>query len=193
MQLCRMRKLSLPIAALISLAIIAVTATVLYMYGRALICPCGFVKLFWWGPRGDLQESQHLLDIYSATHALHGILLYFVIWLIGRGRVPAAVGLIVAMLLESGWELWENSNSIIDRYNKAGVVYAGDSIINSVGDLLMMMLGFLIAATAPAWVSVLILIATEVGLALLIRDNLLLNIINLIHPIDWISKWQELR
>jgi hypothetical protein len=176
-----------------SLAIIAVTAAILHMYGRSLICPCGFVKLFWWGPRGDLQESQHLLDIYSATHMLHGILLYFLIWLIGRGRVPPAAGLIIAVLLESGWELWENSNYLIDRYNKAGVVYAGDSIINSVGDLLVMMLGFLIAATAPIWVSVLILVGTEVGLALLIRDNLLLNIINLIHPIDWISKWQELR
>ena len=105
----------------------------------------------------------------------------------------AAAGLIIAVLLESGWELWENSNYLIDRYNKAGVVYAGDSIINSVGDLLVMMLGFLIAATAPAWVSVLILFGTEVGLALLIRDNLLLNIINLIRPIEWISKWQELR
>ena len=113
--------------------------------------------------------------------------------LIGQGRVPAAAGLIIAVLLESGWELWENSNHLIDRYNKAGVVYAGDSIINSVGDLLVMMLGFLIAATAPAWVSVLILFGTEVGLALLIRDNLLLNIINLIRPIEWISKWQELR
>jgi len=114
MQLCRMRKLSLPIAALISLAIIAVTAAILYMYGRAPICPCGFVKLFWWGPRGALQESQHVLDIYSATHVLHGILLYFVIWLVGRGRVPAAAGLIIAVALESGWELWENSNYLID-------------------------------------------------------------------------------
>ena len=73
----------------------------------------------------------------------------------------------------------------------AGYDYSGDSIINSVADIVAMMTGFLIASRVPAWVSVLLLIATEVVVAILIRDNLLLNILNLIHPIGWITKWQE--
>ena len=99
--------------------------------------------------------------------------------------------LVIAVLLESGWELFENSNYLVERYRAAGVDYSGDSIVNSIGDIVAMMTGFLIASRVPAWVSVVLLIATEVIVAMLIRDNLLLNIINLIHPIAWITKWQE--
>ena len=88
-------------------------------------------------------------------------------------------------------ELFENSSYIINRYQAADVVYNGDSIINSLGDIVSMMAGFLFAARVPAWVSVLLLIGTELGDLALIRDNLTLNILNLIHPIDWITKWQE--
>jgi hypothetical protein len=149
------------------------------------------VKLWWWGEKGALEESQHIFDIYATSHALHGLIFYFLLWLICRGHLSVWARLVIAVLLESGWELFENSNYLVERYRAAGVDYSGDSIVNSIGDIVAMMTGFLIASRVPAWVSVVLLIATEVIVAMLIRDNLLLNIINLIHPIAWITKWQE--
>lgn len=191
MQLSRMRRLTFASASLISLGIIAVTAAMHYWAGRAPICKCGYVKLWWWGEKGAAEESQHIFDIYATSHVLHGLIFYFLLWLISRGHLSVWARLVIAVLLESGWELFENSNYLVARYRAAGVDYSGDSIINSVADIVAMMVGFLIASRVPAWVSVLLLIATEVVVAILIRDNLLLNIINVIHPIAWITKWQE--
>jgi hypothetical protein len=185
------RRLTFASASLISLFIILVTAAIHYAAGRPLICKCGYVKLFWWGPRGASGESQHFLDIYATSHVLHGILFYFFLWLVCRGHLSVWARLVIAVLLESGWELLENSSYMIGRYQSADVAYSGDTIINSVGDMLSMMVGFLIAARVPAWVSVLMLIGLELGVLALIRDNLTLNILNLIHPVEWITKWQE--
>jgi uncharacterized protein DUF2585 len=186
-----MRRLTFATSSLISLAIIGATAAILYASGRAPICKCGFVKLWWWGPKGTAEESQHFLDIYSTSHVLHGLIFYFLLQLISRGHLSVWARLVLAVLLESGWELFENSGFIIQRYQAADVVYNGDSIINSVGDIVSMAVGFLIAARVPAWVSILLLIGTELGDLALIRDNLTLNILNLIHPVEWITKWQE--
>ena len=185
-----MRRLTFASASLISLGIIAVTAAIHYWAGRALICKCGYVKLWWWGEKGAPEESQHIFDIYATSHVLHGIIFYFLLWLISRGHLSMWARLVIAVLLESGWELYENSNYLIKRYQAAGYDYTGDSIINSIADIVAMVVGFLIASRLPAWVSVLLLIATEVIVAMLIRDNLLLNIISLVHPIEWITKWQ---
>jgi hypothetical protein len=68
--------------------------------------------------------------------------------------------------------------------------YAGDSILNSVSDIGMMALGFFLAWRLPVWATVTILVAMEVGCALWIRDNLTLNVIMLIHPIEAIKHWQ---
>jgi len=191
MQSWRMRRLTFTSASLISLGIIAVTAAIHYWAGRTPICKCGYVKLWWWGEKGAPEESQHIFDIYATSHVLHGLIFYFLLWLISRGHLSVWARLVIAVLVESGWELYENSNYLINRYRLAGYDYSGDSIINSVADIVSMVTGFLIASRVPAWVSVLLLIATEVIVAILIRDNLLLNIINLIHPIAWITKWQE--
>ena len=185
-----MRRLTFASASLISLGIIAATAAIHFWAGRSPICKCGFVKLWWWGEKAAPQESQHILDIYATSHVLHGIIFYFVLWLISRGHLSMWARLVIAVLLEAGWELFENSNYLINRYRAQGVDYSGDSIINSVADIVAMMVGFLIASRLPPWVSVLLLIATEVIVAMLIRDNLLLNIITLTYPIEWITKWQ---
>jgi hypothetical protein len=191
MQSSRMSRLTFASASLISLVIIAGTAAAHYWAGRTLICKCGYVKLWWWGEKGAAEESQHLLDIYTLSHVLHGLIFFFVIWLIFRGRISVWAGLVLAVILESGWELYENSNYLIARYRAAGYDYSGDSIVNSVADILAMAVGYAFAALVPWWVSLLLLVGVEVGMAALIRDNLLLNIIGLIKPIPWISKWQD--
>ncbi len=168
-----MRKLTLPIALLISLGIVALAAATLYAMGRDPICKCGYVSFF--GPT----DSQHLFDAYSFTHVLHGPLFYLLIWLIDRGRLSVAKRLIIAVFLEAGWEIIENTRFIINRYQEAAD-YNGDTIINSVGDLLAMTAGFLITASLPAWVTAILFVAAEVALFVLIRDSLILSFIGLV-------------
>jgi hypothetical protein len=182
-------RLSLPKALLISLGIVLVAALVLYAMGRAPVCPCPF-KL--WVGRGQPEQSQHFLDWYSYTHVLHGVVFYFLLTVILRGRLSVAARLVIATLIEGGWEIFENTPFIINRYRTTTIShdYYGDTIVNSVGDILSMIVGFLIAARLPVWVTIFLFIASEVLLFLLLRDNLLLNVIMLIYPMEWIRQLQ---
>lgn len=185
-------RLSLPVALLVSLGIVAAIAALMFWMGRLPICKCGYIKL-WHGGRGDSEISQHLADWYTYSHVLHGVIFYFLLWFVFRGRLSVAARLVLATLIEGAWELFENTPFIINRYRSQTISrdYFGDTIINTVGDMLAMIVGFLIAARLPAWVTVFLLIATELVLLYLIRDNLLLNIIMLIYPLEWIKQWQS--
>ena len=184
-------RLSLPVALLIALGIVVALAALMFWMGRLPICKCGYIKL-WHGGRGDSEISQHLTDWYTYSHLLHGVIFYCVLWFVFRGRLSVAARLVIATLIEGAWEIFENTPFIINRYRTQTVSrdYFGDSIVNSVADILAMIVGFLLAARLPAWVTVFLLVATEVVLLYLIRDNLLLNIIMLVYPLDWIRQWQ---
>jgi uncharacterized protein DUF2585 len=182
-------RLSLPVALLISLALVLVTAGVLYLMGRAPVCPCPF-KL--WVGKDQPEQSQHLLDWYTYTHVLHGLVFYFLLTVIFRGRLSVAARLVIATLIECAWEVFENTPMVINRYRTATIAhdYYGDTIVNSVADIIAMMGGFLLAARLPAWVTVFLFVAAEVLLFVLLRDNLLLNVIMLIYPMEWIRQLQ---
>jgi hypothetical protein len=184
-------RLTLPMALLLSLAMVVVTAGILLWMGRIPICECGYVKL-WHGGRDDAQVSQHVADWYTYSHVLHGVIFYFLLWAIFRGRLSVAARLAIAVFIECAWEVFENSAFIINRYRTQTVSrdYLGDTVINSAADIVAMIVGFFLSARLPVWVTVLLVIATEVVLLYLIRDNLLLNIIMLIYPLDWIRQWQ---
>ena len=170
--------------------IVAAAASIELAMGRVPICKCGYVKL-WHGVVASSENSQHLTDWYSLTHVIHGILFYGLLWVAGR-RVPIGLRLIAAVVLEAAWEVVENTPFVINRYRAATIAldYYGDSIINSLADIAAMMLGFWIARRAPVWVSLGVFIAVEVALAVMIRDNLTLNILMLIHPFELVKRWQ---
>jgi hypothetical protein len=173
-------------------AIIAFMAIILHLEGRLTICQCGYVKL-WHGLVVSSENSQHLFDWYTFTHILHGLIWYLLLWLIDRKkRLSFTTKLLLATGIEAGWEILENSDFIINRYRSATISldYFGDSIINSIGDVIAMIIGFVYAAKTKLWWSIIAYIILEIILLLVIRDNLTLNIIMLIHPIDAIKVWQ---
>jgi hypothetical protein len=170
--------------------IVAVAAAIELAMGRHPICTCGSIDL-WVGARDSPKTSQMLADWYSLSHVVHGLLFYAALWLLFR-RSPIEWRFLAALLVEAGWEVIENTPFVIDRYREttAALGYSGDSVLNSVSDMLMMCGGFLLARKLPPWASVILLVALELLPLFVIRDNLALNVWNLLAPNPQVAAWQ---
>jgi hypothetical protein len=155
------------------------------------ICTCGYIKL-WEGGVNTSGNSQHLSDWYTPSHIIHGFIFYGIAHLLLRGK-PIAARLLLALVIESGWEILENSPIIINRYRAATISldYYGDSILNSAMDAVFMVIGFFFASRAPAALTIAIAIFFEIFTGYMIRDNLTLNVLMLIWPVEAIKTWQS--
>jgi hypothetical protein len=179
-----------------ALAIVAsfvAAAILLRLEGRLWICSCGNLQV-WAGKVCSSDNSQHFLDPYSFTHVLHGFLFFWLIaWL--APRLKASWQLALAVAVEALWEAFENTNFIIDRYRSttAALGYNGDTVVNSLGDTLCCLVGFMIARRLGLRRSLIAFAALELVLIVWIRDSLLLEILMLVFPIDSIRAFQMCR
>ena len=175
---------------IIFMTVLALTGGLELWMGRSPLGPDG--RFGWWaGNIWSSENSQRVADPYSFSHLVHGMMFYGFLWLAAR-KLPVRHRFLIALSLEAGWELLENSPLIINRYREATIAlgYTGDSVLNSLSDILMMTLGFLFASRMPIRLTVAAIVLMEVGCAWWVRDNLTLNVIMLVHPVDAIKAWQ---
>ncbi|MBC8013812.1 MAG: DUF2585 domain-containing protein [Methyloceanibacter sp.] len=188
----RPMKLSPTHIALVA-GIAAAAALALYLMGHPLICKCGYVKL-WHFDVQSAENSQHLIDWYTPSHIIHGFLFYWLLWLASRW-VPLSFGtrLVLAVAIEAAWEVVENTDFVINHYREMTISldYYGDSVINSASDILFMVLGYFLAARLPVWLTVVIALALELFIGAMIRDDLTLNVLMFLWPLDSVLQWQQ--
>jgi hypothetical protein len=188
-----MRLFSVPrLCVLLTALVIVLFAAALYVMGQPLICACDFVKL-WHGVVVSSENSQHVSDWYTFSHVIHGFVFYWILLLVSR-KLPMSrtLRLLLAVFVEVSWELFENTDFIINRYRETTISldYYGDSIINSVFDVLFMIVGFVMAYRLPTSVVIVLALLMEIVVGISIRDNLTLNVIMLLYPFEFIKTWQ---
>ncbi len=180
-------------AALDVTAIVLVTTLVVRLEGRLWFCKCGEL-LFVIASAWSSHTSQHLFDPYSLTHVQHGLVFYWALhWLLPRTSWQTR--LVAATAIEAAWEMVENSPFVIDRYRTAtaSLDYTGDTVVNVLGDLLSCVIGFAIAKRLGWRGSLALFVVVEASLLALIRDSLLMNVLQLFYPVEWLKQWQMRR
>lgn len=180
----------LPIAGVLAV-ILAIQGTGLHLMSQPAICTCGTIRL-WVGDVLGPENSQQITDWYTFSHVIHGMIFYAAATFVAP-RTSVATRLALALGVETAWELAENSPLVIDRYRAQALAqgYSGDSILNSLSDTTAAAVGFALARLLPVRLTVALALAFEILTAVTIRDNLTLNVVQLVHPIEAIGAWQR--
>jgi hypothetical protein len=171
-------------------AVAAAAAFQLRRQGRLWWCACGDPCL-WAGNVRSPHNSQHLFDPYGFTHLLHGFVLLGVLaWLCPR--LSSVWRMVLALAIEAAWEVLENTDFVIQRFRTAtmSLDYRGDTIANSMGDILLCGIGYALARRLGFARSLAVFLVTELVLLLWIRDGLVLSGLMLLYPFEAIKAWQ---
>ncbi len=176
--------------AAVAAALVGLQVTILCWMGQPWIAESGRI-LLWAGDPLSTDTSQQISDWYSLSHIIHGFLFYALLHYL-TPRLPLATRLLIAIGIEVGWEITENLPMSIQHYRQQALAvgYAGDSILNSVLDTVMMAIGFVMAARMPVWSVVGLAIAFELFTGVMIRDGLILNVIGFVWTPEFIAEWQ---
>ena len=176
-------------------ALLGLQALVLRSFGQPWIAASGHI-LLWVGDPFSPDTSQQLTDWYSFSHLVHGMIFFFLLRWIAPG-LPLPLRFLAAMGIEIAWEIAENSPAVIQHYRQQALAvgYVGDSILNSLSDTAMMSCGFWLASRLSGRTMLGLAVALEIFTAVMIRDNLSLNVVNLVVPAGWapiraIHDWQ---
>lgn len=179
-------------ALIASACVLAVMVVAMYLESRIWWCKCGEATI-WISDVWTSHCSQHLLDPYSFSHFSHGLIFAGLFGFIGaRRRWPVPWQLFTSITTAAAWEVAENSPFVINRYRTVtmSLDYLGDSIINAVGDVLCCILGFFVARKLGTWKTIALFAIIEIVMLVTMKDNLTLNVIMLISPIQAIKNWQ---
>lgn len=178
--------------AVAAAVVVAVMAAILAAMGRTWWCAAGDTDL-WSSQVWSRHNSQHLVDPYTFTHVLHGLVFYALVWLVAGGRAGTAARWWIGFAIEVAWEVLENTDALIERYRGTTVSldYFGDSVANSIGDVLAYVAGYWLAGVVPVLVSIATFVVVDVTLVLWIRDSLVLNVVMLLVPIEALREWQS--
>ncbi len=174
----------------VTLATLGIVGTILYLMGRSPLCECGYIKL-WEGDNWSQGNSQHISDWYTFSHIIHGFIFFYLIRRFAP-RFSFTSQILIALIIESAWEVLENSPMVIDRYRTttASVDYYGDSILNALSDIVAMVVGYMVAMKSDWRIIFMAAIAMELITIYFIRDALIFNILLLIYPVQSIIDWQ---
>lgn len=181
----------IPIYIIIIVSLLTFQTIVLVLLGQPLISPTGL--RVWWGDIHSPENSQHIADWYTFTHMLHGLLMFYVTYPLPNPPITVNVAFLIGLVTAVAWEIIENTSCVIERYRKTGASteYRGDSVTNSFFDSLAMSAGFWLAYGIPWWGTLALGLLEEVVLGVVIRDNMVLNIVQIVYPFKCISDWQE--
>jgi len=176
---------------LLTVLLLPVTAVGLWLEGQRWWCAEGDAAL-WISDIWSAHNSQHLGDPYSLSHFNHGLILALLFMLPRLRNVPAGWQWFTGAAVEAAWELIENTDFVINRYRDVTLAlgYTGDTIANSLFDVLFYVAGFAVARALGWKASLAIIVAIELVMLAWIRDNLTLNTLMLLCPVDAIKAWQ---
>jgi Protein of unknown function (DUF2585) len=175
---------------LVLIAVLLAMTVAMRIQGRMWTCSCGYVHA-WSGDINSADNSQQFLDPYTWTHVIHGFMFIGMMHLLWP-HLNEVWKLVGALSLEALWEAIENTNYIINRYRSETIAlgYTGDTILNSFGDVLACALGAILARRIGLVRTIGLAFLIEAILLIAVRDNLSLNIVMLLYPIDAIRRWQ---
>ncbi len=177
-----------PRGRLLALAVGAALAGALRLQGRRWWCRCGRPAPWVSDARGP-HNSRHLADPYTFTHVPHGLLLYALLRTL-RGRFSADSRFALAVVLEAGWEVFENTETVIRHYRRttAAQGYVGDSVANSLGDVAAAAAGYEAASRLSPRGSAALFLGSEAAALAMCRDCFVLNVLTAVTPMKAVRR-----